>query len=223
MKKFTVLYLNIIKCGCEISITYYACVRKLWTFPMKTQSCKSTSLVSFSSPSFTRSNFITPMQSGTLSIVMYLDSWHVGGFFGNHFYIVDPTCQFDRERLRQKSLTPQLGYFPKKRGLFVCFGFLIKSMTDCRFPYLVTLSPQNSVITVCPVTPSTFVHIIVNFCTYQLQLFYISIKTILSYFNHCTMWVYRHWFDLHLHCILNWAHHHTLPIPKFSQLFELCI
>ena len=110
-----------------------------------------------------------------------------GGFFGNHFYIVHPASQFDRERLRQKFLTPQLGYFPKKRGLFVCFGFLIKSRTDCRFPYLVTLSPQNSVITVCPVTPSTFVHIIVNFCTYQLQLFYISIKTILSYFNHCTM------------------------------------
>merc|ERR1719237_1846717 len=56
------------------------------------QSSISTSLSSFSSPSFTRSNFITPMQSGTLSIVMYL----------------------------------------------------------------VTLSPQNSVITVCPVTPSTF-------------------------------------------------------------------
>ena len=130
---------------------------------MKTQSCKSTSLVSLSSPSFTRSNFITPMQSGTLSIVMYLDSWHVGEFF----YIVDPTTsQFDRERLRQKSLTPYLGYFPKERGLFVCFGFPIKSRTDCRFPYLVTLSPQNSVITVCPVTPSTFVHIIVNVCTY---------------------------------------------------------
>ena len=36
------------------------------------QSSKSTSFSSFSSPSFTRSNFITPMQSGTLSIVMYL-------------------------------------------------------------------------------------------------------------------------------------------------------
>ena len=94
-----------------------------------------------------------------------VDIWE--NFFGNHFYIVDPTTsQFDRERLRQKSLTPYLGYFPKERGLFVCFGFPIKSRTDCRFPYLVTLSPQNSVITVCPVTPSTFVHIIVNVCTY---------------------------------------------------------
>ena len=56
-----------------------------WTFGHKTmiwktmrisfhgyQSSKSTSFSSFSSPSFTRSNFITPMQSGTLSIVMYL-------------------------------------------------------------------------------------------------------------------------------------------------------
>ena len=116
---------------------------------------------------------------------------------------------------------PSAWIFSKEEGLVCFFGFLVKSRTDFRFPYLVTLSPQNSVITVCPVTPSTFVHIIVNFCTYQLQPFYISIKTIVSYFNHCTMWVYRHWFDLHLHCILNWAHHHTLP--KFSQQFELCI
>ena len=141
-----------------------------------------------------------------------VDIWE--NFFGNHFYIVDPTTsQFDRERLRQKSLTPYLGYFPKERGLFVCFGFPIKSRTDCRFPYLVTLSPQNSVITVCPVTPSTFVHIIVNFCTYQLQHFYISIKTIVSYLNHCTMWVYRP--DFTSICIAYW----TDQIITHSQSF----
>ena len=189
---------------------------------MKTQSCKSTSLVSLSSPSFTRSNFINPMQSGTLSIVMYLDSWHVGGFFWQPLLHRWPNNKSVWQgKTETKIFNPLAWIFSKTGGLFVCFGSLIKSRTDCRFPYLVTLSPQNSVITVCPVTPSTFVHIIVNVCTYYRQLLYVSTSTCLHIDqNHRFISQPLHdvslpaRFDLHLHCILNWSNHHTLP--KFS-------
>ena len=141
-----------------------------WTFGHKTmiwkimrisfygyQSSKSTSFSSFSSPSFTRSNFITPMQSGTLSIVMYLVRKRSSDAFTQNLGWFENKESQPTNQTWPNTRHGTMHIVDHLHGEIICSPILIVIIpTSSTMTHLVTLSPQNSVMTVCPVTPSTF-------------------------------------------------------------------
>ena len=104
---------------------------------------------------------MTPMQSGTLSIVMYLVRKGSSDAFTQNLDRFEingsqPTNQTWPNTGETLSPTVHIWCHLPVEINFSPILIVVISNSNIMTTHLVTLSPQNSVMTVCPVTPSTF-------------------------------------------------------------------